>query len=123
MSSDGDDNSGSDAAITGSLASSVMKWSAAKAVCYPTQRALGWDWTLFKLSHFVSFEEAQEYMARKPVPFVSYRGKNFVVDHHHTLVGSSTVSHALFLTIPGPLCFCSTRVYFAYRLLCANQEK
>ena len=25
-------------------------------------------------------------MRRKPVPYVGYKGKKFVVDHHHTLV-------------------------------------
>lgn len=91
MSSDDDDAHG-DGAHHGSgdaTTSTVMKWSLAKKVCHPSQRALGWDWTFFKLSQFVTFDEAQAYMTRKPVPFVSYQGRYFVVDHHHTLVGST----------------------------------
>lgn len=67
----------------------VSRWSEAKRACCPTQKDVGWDWTLYKLAHFVTRDEAQAYMARKPVPFVAYRGRYYVVDHHHTLVGST----------------------------------
>ena len=68
------------------ITETVIRWSLAKETCHPTQRALGWDWTFFKLSHFVTFDDAQAYMTRKPVPVVAYRGRDFIVDHHHTLV-------------------------------------
>ena len=57
----------------------------AKEVARPSQVALGWDWTFYKMKHFSSFEEAQDYMNRKPVPYIAYDGKMYVIDHHHTL--------------------------------------
>jgi hypothetical protein len=66
----------------------VLRWSRAKELCLPTQKALGWDWALNKLAeHFSTEAAARACMARKPVPFVRYRGRCYVVDHHHTLVG------------------------------------
>ena len=51
----------------------------------PTQVALGWDWTFYKLANFKDADSAKAYMARKPIPYVKYRGLRYVVDHHHTL--------------------------------------
>ena len=61
------------------------RWLDARAEFRPTQVALGWDWTFYKLSNFKDFESATAYMARKPIPYVKYRGLKYVVDHHHTL--------------------------------------
>lgn len=74
------------------MSTCVVKWSQVKDLCVPTQRALGWDWALFKLEHFVTLAGAQAYMLRKPVPFVGYRGRYYIVDHHHTLVWSASAS-------------------------------
>ena len=61
------------------------RWFEIRDSVRPTQVALGWDWTFLKLANFKDFDTAQAYMSRKPVPYVSYRGKRYVVDHHHTL--------------------------------------
>jgi len=61
------------------------RWIDARAEFRPTQVALGWDWTFYKLSNFKDVESATAYMARKPIPYVKYRGLKYVVDHHHTL--------------------------------------
>ena len=61
------------------------RWFEIRDSVRPTQVALGWDWTFLKLANFKDFDTASAYMARKPVPYVSYRGKRYVVDHHHTL--------------------------------------
>jgi len=63
----------------------TSKWFEIRDQVRPTQVALGWDWTFLKLANFKDYHTAAEYMSRKPVPFVSYRGKRYVVDHHHTL--------------------------------------
>mmetsp|Transcript_2115 Transcript_2115/g.13769 ORF Transcript_2115/g.13769 Transcript_2115/m.13769 type:complete len:298 (+) Transcript_2115:63-956(+) len=51
----------------------------------PTQDALGWDWTFYKLQNFRSRSAAQEYMDKKPVPVIQRGKKYYVVDRHHTL--------------------------------------
>ena len=91
MSSDDDDDDdrhtrgGGEVATT--TAATIVKWSVAKESCRPTQRALGFDWTFFKLSsHFATHDEAQTQMTRKPVPVATYRGCQYIIDHHHTLV-------------------------------------
>lgn len=62
-----------------------LRWLDIRDEVRPTQVALGWDWTFYKLANFKDFESAKAYMERKPVPYVSYRGLRYVVDHHHTL--------------------------------------
>jgi len=61
------------------------RWFEIRDVVRPTQVALGWDWTFYKLANFKDADSAKAYMARKPIPYVKYRGLRYVVDHHHTL--------------------------------------
>jgi len=61
------------------------RWFEIRDAVRPTQVALGWDWTFYKLANFKDADSAKAYMARKPIPYVKYRGLRYVVDHHHTL--------------------------------------
>eukprot|EP00854_Cymbomonas_tetramitiformis_P004394 gene4394-5403_t len=62
------------------------RWKTIQTLLRPTQTALGWDWSFYKLQNFRTEEEAQTYMDTKPVPYIQRGSKKYVVDHHHTLV-------------------------------------